>query len=86
MVRVCLLVLAGLIGLWFFEQYSGRELGVKATLRGISDTVSGIAGLSVSGASASGYGMATSVGQSASHSAGSLASGVSSSMKAFFDN
>ena len=80
MLRMMLLVISSIIGLYFFEVYTGRSFGVETTFREIGHRVSAMAGMSGAGGSALGYGTATSVGQSSGRSVKSLGSGIGSNI------
>lgn len=86
MVRLFLLVIGLIFGTYFYELHTGRSYGVAVTFRDLGDSVVEFIGMAGQGGSATGYGMATSVGQSVGQSARGLANGIESNFRAVGGN
>ena len=83
MLRIFVFVFVVFVGVYFYEQYSGKSYGVAETVHSLSAAAKEATGIGqLGGGSASGYGMATGVGQSMSSGTRSLGASIGSSLKA----
>ena len=80
MLRLLVLISAGIFGAYFFEQYTGVTLGISAVIHGLGGMVGQATGFEIFSGDLGGYGAASSVGGSMGSATSSLGASVSSNM------
>ena len=75
MKRVLMLIVVAFAGAWAYEEFSGKNLGIKDTVREVS-----------SGGFAGGYGYATQAGRSVGQGASNIAGGITGSLGGALSN
>ena len=85
MKRLFPILLIAIFAVYFFEEQTGRNLGVGYTLGKSAGFVDGVLGTSIAGGFAGGYGAATGVGARVSGGAQGMSGAVSGSMGSVFN-